>query len=271
MIIRRTARHIGMEGIAEIGRCIVPAHRLAGILGGGDFRQHLLVTGDHAGEIHHLAQTDDVGPLHRLANVLGAERGAGILEAGRAGHTGRHLHEDVDRHGHRLVMHQPDAGQAQHIGDFVRVDEHRCGAMRDHRAGELGDRHHAAFDMHVRVAQARHKVAALRIDHLRCLADAMRRAGPYIGEAARGDGNVGAGDDLARMDVHPSAIADHRVSRVATHGDGDEAGGGIGPGFQHGSLHWRAQAIMRMRRSSAQWPEMAIFPAPTCDRPFSRR
>ena len=59
----------------------------------------------------------------------------------------------VDRHGQRLVMHQPHAFEAEHVGDLVRVDEHRGRAVRDDGAAEFGDRHHAAFDMHMPVAK----------------------------------------------------------------------------------------------------------------------
>ena len=40
-------------------------------------------------------------------------------------------------------------------------------AMRDHGAGEFGDGHHAAFDMHVAVAKAGHEIAAVGVDRLR--------------------------------------------------------------------------------------------------------
>ena len=56
---------------------------------------------------------------------------------------------------------------------------------------ELGDRHHARFDMHVGVAQARHEIAAAGIDDLglcrRCSAAA---SGPTIGKAPLGHGDV---------------------------------------------------------------------------------
>ena len=75
-------------------------------------------------------------------------------------------------------MHQPDARHAEHIGDLVRIDEHRGRAVRDDGAGELGDRHHAALDMHVRVAEAGHEVAPRGLDDPRFGPIAWPASGP---------------------------------------------------------------------------------------------
>ena len=50
-------------------------------------------------------------------------------------------------------MHQPHAAQAQDVRNLVRVDEHRGGAVRHDRLHEAADRQHAAFDVHVTVAE----------------------------------------------------------------------------------------------------------------------
>ena len=130
-------------------------------------------------------------------------------------------------------MHQLDAGKPQHIGDLVRIDEHRGGAVGDHGAGEFRDRHQAAFHMHVPVAEAGHQIAAPRIDHRRGGTDGMRGIGSHIGKAAGDDGHVGVRNDFARMHVHPGAIADHRFRRPAAHGHVDQQWCGFEPGLQH--------------------------------------
>ena len=136
MIVGGAAGDIAVEGAAEIGRGVMAAHRLARPAWWRRSRRPSVgsLAGD-AGKVHHLAEPDDVGPGHRLGHVLGTERGAGMFEAGRGGHAGGHLHIDVDRHGQRLVVHQPHARQAQHVGDLVRVDEHGGRAVRDDGAG----------------------------------------------------------------------------------------------------------------------------------------
>ena len=94
-------------------------------------------------------------------------------------------------------MHQLDAWQPQHIGDLMRVDEHGGRAMRDDGAGELGHRHHAAFDMHMPVAQTRHEISAIGLDDLRLGAYGMGRIGTHISEAFGDDRDIGIWNDLA--------------------------------------------------------------------------
>ena len=170
-----------------------------------------------------------LGQVIASATSLDAKLGAGIFQPGRRRHAGRHLDIDVDGRGERLVMHQADAFEAEHVGDLVRIDEHRGGAVRDDGAAEFGDRHHAALDMHVAVAQARHQVAPAGIDHLGALADGVAGVRPAIGEAARDDGKVGAGDHLARMHVDPAAVAHDQIGRPAPGRHVDQQRRDLGP------------------------------------------
>jgi len=114
------------------------------------------------------------------------------------------------------------------------VDEHGGGAVWNDGAGELGDRHHAAFDMHVAVAQARHQVAAGSVDNFSLHADGMGGVGAYIGKAAGGDGDVSCSDHLARMDIDPAALADHQVCGGPALGRVDQGRGAFGPAFHRG-------------------------------------
>ena len=102
----------------------MPAHGLARALRCGDLGQHLGVAGGHTGEVHHLAQTNDTGPVHRLGDILCRDFKAGGFQTGGRGRTGRHLCEDVHRLHQGFVMHHAHAFQPQHIGDLMRVGEH---------------------------------------------------------------------------------------------------------------------------------------------------
>ena len=107
VIVRGAAGDIAMERQTQIRRCVMAADRLAGAHRLGDRGDHRRVVGRHAREIHHLAKADDVLPPDRLRELVGAERSAGMLQAGCRRHAGRKLDIDIDRHGERLVMHQP--------------------------------------------------------------------------------------------------------------------------------------------------------------------
>ena len=185
---------------------------------------------------------------HRLGDVGDAERRARIFQPRRGRHAGRHLHMHVDRHRQRLVMHQPDARQPEHVGDLVRIDEHRGRAVRDHRAAELRHRHHAALDMHVPVAEPRHEIAAAGVDDDRLLADRVAGVRPAIGEAPADDRKVGAGDDLARMHIDPAPVAHHQIGRLAPGRDVDQRRRHLGPGFRLAGANRR-----RLRHEHAPW------------------
>src|SRR5690606_28517041 len=138
------------------------------------------------------------------------------------GHAAGHLHVDVDGHGQRLVVHQAHAGQPQDVGDLVRVDEHAGRPVGDDGAGELGHGDHAALDVHVGVTQAGHKVALFGLDEPRLRADAVAGIRPDVGDATAGDGDVGAGQNFAAVDIDPAAVADDGIGMLAPHRHGDE-------------------------------------------------
>ena len=124
-----------------------------------------------------------------------------------------------------FVHHQLDALETEYIGDLMRVDEHAGRAAHGHGAHKLGDRHHAQFDVHVSIQQTWDKVASLRVDDLRVLADRMVRVFPYIGNMPIFNGNIRTGDDLTGLHADPFAVEDDQVGRNASHGDIDECAG----------------------------------------------
>ena len=205
---------------------------------GGDLAQHLRVSRGDAGKVHHLAQPDDAGPGHRLGDVLGPDLVARRLEPRRRGGARGHLDEDVDRLDQRLVMHQPHAGQAEHVGDLVRVDEHGGRAVRRDGADELGDGQHARFDVHVAVAEAGHQEAPVGLDHLR----RRRRSSPRRRRRNRRSGPPAMARSVPRissprMDVHPGAAAHDHVGGLAAGGDADQPRRAVLPGPPCGRLH----------------------------------
>ncbi len=70
MVICRPTGGISMKS-AQIRAGIMSAHSFARVLRGRNNRQHLGVGVHHTGEVHHLPQSDDVGPLHRLHHIGG--------------------------------------------------------------------------------------------------------------------------------------------------------------------------------------------------------
>jgi hypothetical protein len=166
MIIGGTTCDIGGKGRPQIGGGIVAADSFAARLRGGNLCQHLGIGIDHAWKVHHFAQADDAFPFHGLRHVSGGDLEACGLHPWSTGCAGGHLGEDVDRLYQRLVMHHAHAFQTEHIGDLMRVGEHRGCAMGNHGAGEFSGGEHAALDMHVAIAQARDHVAVLRLDDL---------------------------------------------------------------------------------------------------------
>ena len=138
------------------------ADRFAAKPGDGDFAQHLCIARRDAGKIHDLAQSDDIGPAHRLRDFAGPKTCPGILKSRSTRHTARAFDPYIDRQAHCLVMHELDARETEHIGDLMRIDEHARRALRNDGSGKLGNRHHATLDMHVPIDQARHHVSAKR-------------------------------------------------------------------------------------------------------------
>src|ERR1041385_6670108 len=73
---------VAMEWKSEIGRSVMSANRLVVSMRDGHFLEHVLVATRYARVIHHLAQTNDAIPCHRLSNFFGTDARAGSLEAG---------------------------------------------------------------------------------------------------------------------------------------------------------------------------------------------
>ena len=71
--------------VADAGEAPVAGDRLAGLERGRDLGVDRLVPFDHAGHVHHLAEARDALPAERLADLVGPERRARVLEPGKRG------------------------------------------------------------------------------------------------------------------------------------------------------------------------------------------
>ena len=68
VIILGTAGGISVERQAQVKRGIMPPDDFARGAGNCHLSVHLCITVKHAGVIHHLAQTDDTGPVNCFGN-----------------------------------------------------------------------------------------------------------------------------------------------------------------------------------------------------------
>ena len=114
-------------------------------------------------------------------------------------------------------MHQFHAGQAQNVGNFVGVDKHAGGAVGNDSAGKFRHGDHAAFDVHVGVAQAGDEVTAVRRNNFRVFPDGVAGIRADVGDTAAFHRHVRLGDDFAAVDVDPTAVLDHEIGALPPH------------------------------------------------------
>ena len=176
----------------------VAVDRLAVSARGVDFFQNLRVAVQHPRVVHHLAQGDDARVLEKRLQVGGRKPCAGRLHVGGR-HAGGQGVEDVDRLADRGGQHVADPFGAEHVGDLMRVGHHRGGAVHRHRAGELGDAGHRAFDVHMGVDETGSEETPAQVDGFarRIIADAD--------DPLPGHGHA-AGGDSAREDIHDAGV-----------------------------------------------------------------
>src|SRR5262245_10628986 len=102
--------------------------------------QHAIVAHEDTGEVHHLTETDNTLPLHRLCHFVWTYVRARSLEPRCGRDTGRHLYPDVDRLLSRFVQHQSDAFESEYIRNLMWVNEHAGRATHSDRPNELRHR-----------------------------------------------------------------------------------------------------------------------------------
>ena len=229
MVIRSPTSGIGMKGWAQIGRGIMPSDHLSSRLRGRHFSQHFFISGDHAGIIHHFPKAYYARPAHRFSNILRRNFKSGGFQPRRRWRARGHLRENIYRLQQRLIMHDPNTRQTQHIGNFMRIGKHRGRAMRDNGRGKFSRDQHAAFDMHMPVAQARNKIATTRIDHLRFWANTMARIRPNIGKPTSDNGNFPTLKNLARLNIDQPTVLNDQIRGRSPGSDSDQICSAICP------------------------------------------
>ena len=246
LAVRRLVARVDAGGDVCLQAVIVPAgeapvagDRLARLERRGDLGVDLLVPLDHAGHVHHLAESDRTLPAERLADLRRAERGAGVLETGQRGHARRHGEEDLQRQVASLVEEPAHAFEPEDVRHLVVVDERSCCPARQHSLGEAGDGDHHRLDMQVSVDQARDEVGALGVDRLGGRADRVRDVAEQRDTAMR-DRDVDTLLHLARVHVDEPSVADHELGRLAPHRDRSQHQGELG---ERSSRHGRETLV----------------------------
>ncbi len=105
-------------------------------------------------------------------------------------------------------MHQPHAGRPSTLAiscGSMNIEVVPCGMTA---RAEFGDGHHAAFDMHVAVAEAGDEIAAARLDDLACRRRWRRpRSGPMAAKRPASMAISMPGMISPGMDIHPAPVA----------------------------------------------------------------
>ena len=200
----------------------MPPDHLSSRLRSRHFSQHFFIPSDYAGIIHHFPKAYYARPAHRFSNILRRNFKSGGFQPRRRRRARGHLRENIYRLQERLIMHHPNPRQTQHIGNFMRVGKHRGRTIRDNRRGKFSRDQHAAFDMHMPVAQARNKIATTRIDHLRFWANTMARIRSNIGKPTSGNGNVPILKNLARLNIDQPAVLNDQIRGRSSGSDSNQ-------------------------------------------------
>jgi hypothetical protein len=174
---------------------------------------------DYAWEIHHLRHANRAMPSQQALDVAWREWASRRFESRRRDAGGGH---DINVEGQILqTVEQPvDAVGAQHVGDFVRVGDHRGCSVREHRPGELVNGQLGRFDVHVRIDEARNNVSTRNVDALApviaaesddvAVFDGYVDIEPFLGEdgehATAGQHEVGR--LITPRDRHPLCVDD---------------------------------------------------------------
>ena len=124
----------------------------------------------------------------------------------RRRHARADHHAQIELQPPRRVEEVLDAGDAEHVGELVRIADRRRRAAREHRALEALRNEQRALEVDVRVDEARHDVRALRVNLARAA-----EAGLEPDDDAVLDRDV-AFDEHAREHVEVAHVAQDEVA-----------------------------------------------------------
>ena len=101
-----------------------------------ELHQLALVSGDDAGEVHHLGQPEHPAAAEEALEIARQKRATRRLEPRGRDAGGRH-EEEVERQSLARVEQPVDAVGTEHVCELVRVGDDRSGAEREHQPREL--------------------------------------------------------------------------------------------------------------------------------------
>jgi hypothetical protein len=181
-----------------------------------ELRKLARLTGDHAGEVHHLGQPDHAFAAEQALEVAGRERPPRRLEAGGR-HTRGRGEEDVERQVLAHVDEPVDTVGSENVRDLVRVGDDGRRPERQHEPRELGGKQLRGLEMHVCVDEPGDDVRAVRVERLGTVV--LAEPGDY----AVADGHVDL-EPLACEDREHSATTDDEIRRLVPARHGETAG-----------------------------------------------
>ena len=131
----------------------------------------------------------------------------------RRGHAARQHDEKIHREIFGGFQNVADAVEAEDVGVFVRVNDHRTGAVRHDGARKFRRGEHGAFDVEMPVNQARRQIRTLEINHLLRLIIAEADDPTVL------DGDIGL-VDFAAEDVDDTGVFEQQLGAMfaARHG-----------------------------------------------------
>ena len=185
---------IGGKPAVRLRDGVVARDALACLEGLGYLVQGVLLAGEDAGEVHHLAETHDVGPFHGGCHLGGVYGGAGVVKSRDGRHAGGRREHGLERRAAGVIEHDSDALEPHDVGALVRVRVDGRGAARHDDARVLGRADHGALDVDVRVDVAGRYVLAGSVDDTGLGPDAVLgrvAVKAQVGDAPAGDGDVG--------------------------------------------------------------------------------
>ena len=128
-----------------------------------ELAQLAFISGDHAGEIHHLGQPEHAAAAQQALKVAFVESTPRGLETRGGDRRGRH-EVDVERQLGAEVEQPVDPVGAEHVRELVRVGDDGRRPERQHEPSELVRQQLRRLEMQVRVDEAGHDEAAARVD-----------------------------------------------------------------------------------------------------------
>ena len=128
-----------------------------------DLLQHLIISCDDTGVVHHLTEAEDAGMGKRFGDILRPDLRTTVLK--RCGwYTGGHHEESLQRRPLGGIEHVGEAVKAGDIAQLMGVADRRGRTTGDDEVAELLWCCMARFYMDVAVDEARQQVAAASVD-----------------------------------------------------------------------------------------------------------